>query len=414
MFNNNKFFSSIYHYTKDDIEKLYQHNVHTFWGTLILSSLFTSLLWYNNEDPNQHLLIWYVLLNAISAVRLHVSKMPPNVQFQEDESIYTPWVNRYLLLTTAMSAVWGLGGFYFYPMEQIHIASSVVILLLAVLITMGPLILASKFALYAQAILIITPVSIRIFLDSANSIGALSLIAASIINIATIIISAYFLVQILQSLKESKKELQNQIDRDQLTGLANRRAFEKTFRNEWRRATRSRQPLALLMVDVDDFRHYNDLAGHQSGNACLKNIALEIQTVARRPADLSARYEGDVFAVLLPHTDLEGADTVAEKLRTYIQNLRIDFPDNSERHITVSIGFASCLPVRPEDISDETNQDVSYPAMLISTAEYAKQKAKDAGKNRCIGEQCGGKDTLSLELKQKMDNAAARIKKENE
>ena len=407
MFNKNNF--NMYHYTKDDIDKLYHHNVHTFWATVILSSLFTTMIWFNSRDPSHLLLVWYVVLNVLCAIRLQTNKKPVSTLIKEEEAQYTGWVNKYLILTTAMTALWGLAGFHFLPVNNLYLSATIIIMLLALLMTMSPLVLVSKFAIHAQAILLSVPVLTRFYINSDGSASAISIVIATLVNVITIIISAYFLVQILQSLRESTLKLQNKIDQDELTGLANKRSFERTFRNEWRRAMRSEKPLAILMVNIDDFKLYNDAAGHQKGNLILKNVADEIQNVARRPADLTARYLDDLFVVLLPGTDCDGAFIVADRLRLYIQNLHMVYPEHPEKVITVSVGLSSCLPIRPEDISPENGQDVIFPAMLINTAEYALKKAKDNGKNCCVTERCD--DNMSL--KKILDEAAKRDRENN-
>ena len=94
---------------------------------------------------------------------------------------------------------------------------------------------------------------------------------------------------------------------DGLTGLANRRSFDQTLAMEWARAERTKKPLSLLLADVDHFKLYNDLHGHQKGDECLRAVASIIGETALRPADLSARYGGEEFAIIMPETDQEGA-----------------------------------------------------------------------------------------------------------
>ena len=110
---------------------------------------------------------------------------------------------------------------------------------------------------------------------------------------------------------------------DDLTGLANRRAFDATLQAEWKRAIRAETVLALLMLDADCFKLYNDSYGHQEGDRVLETIGACIQENIRRPADLGARYGGEEFVVVLPETDLLGAVTVAEAIRSAIEGFNI-------------------------------------------------------------------------------------------
>ena len=115
--------------------------------------------------------------------------------------------------------------------------------------------------------------------------------------------------------KRAETALKTLAASDGLTGLANRRSFDQTLAMEWARAQRTKKPLSLLLCDVDHFKLYNDLHGHQKGDECLRAVADVIGKNAFRPADLSARYGGEEFAVIMPETDCAGARKLAERLR---------------------------------------------------------------------------------------------------
>jgi len=160
---------------------------------------------------------------------------------------------------------------------------------------------------------------------------------------------------------------------DGLTGVANRRSLDEKFLQEWRRAMRVRTPLALLMIDIDHFKQYNDDNGHMMGDQCLQAVAQALMDIARRPQDLVARYGGEEFVVLLPQTDLNGARHLAEMLRESIFDLAIIHPSSGWGRITISIGCASFLPKRGED-----------HALLFGLADTALYQAKQAGRNRVM------------------------------
>lgn len=114
--------------------------------------------------------------------------------------------------------------------------------------------------------------------------------------------------------KVTQGVLQDLASRDGLTGLANRRRFDETLRKEWLRATRNHEMLSLLMIDIDNFKHYNDAEGHQAGDECLNIVACAIAGRMRRPSDVAARYGGEEFGVILPATTLAGARAVADEI----------------------------------------------------------------------------------------------------
>jgi diguanylate cyclase (GGDEF)-like protein len=159
---------------------------------------------------------------------------------------------------------------------------------------------------------------------------------------------------------------------DGLTGVANRRHFDETLGLEWRRAARARTPLSLLMLDIDFFKAFNDAAGHQAGDDCLRRVAQALCDNLHRAADLVSRYGGEEFAILLPETDADAARTIAETIRAGIESLAIEHPDAPLARVTVSIGVASVIPPR-----DGTNA-----GEFVRCADGALYDAKRGGRNR--------------------------------
>lgn len=161
---------------------------------------------------------------------------------------------------------------------------------------------------------------------------------------------------------------------DSLTQVANRREFERRLGIEWGRARREGSMLALIMVDVDCFKNFNDHYGHLAGDACLQQIAAALRAIPHRAADLVARFGGEEFVVLLPSTDADQAAKVAEHLRQAIVDLQI--PHATSRvsaGVTASLGVAAVLPTG----------DVQAQA-LIAAADEALYKAKQNGRNRVV------------------------------
>jgi diguanylate cyclase (GGDEF)-like protein len=161
-------------------------------------------------------------------------------------------------------------------------------------------------------------------------------------------------------------------NQDGLTSLLNRRSFDETLSREWKRNRRDRQPISLLMIDVDFFKKFNDQYGHLRGDDCLRQVAAQLKTVVQRPADVAARYGGEEFAVILPATDIGGASKVADRILANMRALAMPHAKNPPHNIvSVSIGIATMVP----DL-------VSAPSSLISKADDALYHAKAAGRDQ--------------------------------
>jgi diguanylate cyclase (GGDEF)-like protein len=159
--------------------------------------------------------------------------------------------------------------------------------------------------------------------------------------------------------------------RDGLTGLANRRCFNKTIEQEFQRAARNGQPLSLIMVDIDLFKSFNDQYGHPAGDACLRAVSTAVQGVLRRPGDMAARYGGEEIAVLLPETDVAGAVQVVGDMLGSVRSLAIRHDASPHAVVTVSAGVASWFPGRQTATS----------ASLVDMADTALYAAKALGRN---------------------------------
>jgi diguanylate cyclase (GGDEF)-like protein len=176
-----------------------------------------------------------------------------------------------------------------------------------------------------------------------------------------------------EQLLEVNRNLERLALNDALTGLANRRQFDVFIEAELGRAHRNQAGLALLMIDVDHFKAFNDHQGHLAGDECLRNISAIITDNIKRPTDLAARYGGEEFAVVLPGTDYVGAFLVAEKIRRAVMQVSIAHGESPEGIVTVSLGVCACEPnseLRPED--------------LIGAADKALYVAKASGRNMSV------------------------------
>lgn len=175
-------------------------------------------------------------------------------------------------------------------------------------------------------------------------------------------------------LEEMNAELRRLTLVDGLTGVANRRCFDERYAEEWRRATRRREPLAVGFIDVDSFKLYNDSLGHQQGDECLRQVAQILDCGVSRAGELVARWGGEEFVVLLPGADGQHASTVLERLRGEIEAANLAHPSSVVGPVvTVSAGVAAVVPVLGQD-----------PASLLFDADAALYAAKRAGRNRVV------------------------------
>lgn len=199
--------------------------------------------------------------------------------------------------------------------------------------------------------------------QEALRIGAILLVLAVIVAGFTV-----FFIRESDRRAAAERRLEELATTDGLTGLTNRRKFDLVMDREWRRAVRSEMPIALLIVDADHFKSFNDSFGHQAGDQVLVGIALCIADSATRAADCAARFGGEEFAVLLPGMNATQSQEIAETIRR-----KVELWSEGQAGVTVSIGVASMTPVPAQHWS-----------VLFEAADKALYAAKDLGRNRCV------------------------------
>jgi diguanylate cyclase (GGDEF)-like protein len=173
-----------------------------------------------------------------------------------------------------------------------------------------------------------------------------------------------------EDLREANDGLRRALLRDGLTGLNNRPSFDEHLSRAWHHHRRSGQPLALLMIDVDHFKLYNDTYGHLAGDECLRRVATCLRAAITRSEDVVARFGGEEFAVILPDTGPEGAGLVADRLLRRMRTAAIAHV-RSAGHVSVSIGFATT-----------GTTDVTSAGSLLEIADQALYRAKQLGRDR--------------------------------
>lgn len=191
-------------------------------------------------------------------------------------------------------------------------------------------------------------------------------------NLATQVGIAIQQAKMHRELTLANQRLRRMAYLDGLTQVANRRRLEQYLDQEWRRMSRENGSIALIMTDIDYFKGFNDRYGHQAGDDCLRRVARVLTRAAKRPGDLVARYGGEEFVVVLPNTDLKGAETVAEDIRLLVRGHRIPHEASTvAKVVTMSLGVASALPAS----SGST-------ASLIKQADEALYTAKNEGRDQ--------------------------------
>lgn len=175
-----------------------------------------------------------------------------------------------------------------------------------------------------------------------------------------------------QELMETNLELQRLTNVDGLTGLSNRRYFDQYLDTEWRQAMRAREPISLLIIDVDHFKQYNDTYGHLAGDEVLKTVATAVRSTFQRPKDLAVRMGGEEFAVVLPQTLADDLAFLAEKVVQAIEALGLPHAASPiAEKVTISVGGATHIPAGNDQ-----------PERLIEAADKAMYEAKRSGRNR--------------------------------
>jgi diguanylate cyclase (GGDEF)-like protein len=183
-------------------------------------------------------------------------------------------------------------------------------------------------------------------------------------------------------LKRRGDMLEKLVGLDGLTGIANRRQFDTVLASEWKRSIRYHRDIAIILMDIDFFKRYNDYYGHTEGDECLKKIAASISKAMPRAEDLAARYGGEEFACILPETNCKGALGVAHRILEKVHSLNIPHENSSVAdHVTISIGVACSCP----NLNDTSLE-------LLEMADKALYQAKQGGRNQIVNFKIDGMD----------------------
>ena len=396
---------------QEQVTTLYRKTTLSFWGNLVLAAILSLFLIRHHQAAlisqsfNYYIIVWLALLVAVCFYRLNLSRQFNPSHYHDSGSIVL-WANKHILLTTIINTIWGAAGFVLLPSDFSHQVLLVCILFSVLLISV-PVLAISRFAYSIQLFAVLTPILISLMIKENLEVGNSYLLPIGVVIFAATLFSvSEYIHRMLMELRDSQSSLKKQANTDTLTQIPNRRAFDQTFKNEWRRTTRDELPIALLLIDIDLFSQYNDIQGQRAGDNCLKSIASCMEVVTRRPADLAARYSGEEFAVLLPNTTMENAVMLGEKLRYKVERLQIPHPGSEHKVVTVSVGVSCCAPKTEEEKAEEED-DVMFPAMLMNAADNAMFLAKKQGRNRVAEQKCG-EQRLALVLQKYAEKEASR------
>ncbi len=352
----------------------YRPSLHIIAALVIVMIVLDSI-------PLLHITIWVLALSILNIYRIiDIS----NIQKVIDKiDNWHPIHKRFFFSTAALGLIYGLSIALIFT--QLPLLNQIYILcLISTLVPAGLVSFASdRYSFYAYLYCLCTPLLVQIFLMAKSpyiSIGICAIVFIAIIRqlflwnhkvIKNSIQLKFENEELLESLQQTNIRLQQQNIIDDLTKIANRRHFDEVLEKEWLRAKRLRTSLALLMIDIDFFKQYNDTFGHLKGDECLKQIATTLNNSLNRPGDFVARYGGEEFCILIPDTDMNGAITFAEKVHSAIIALKIDNPGSTvSKYLTISIGVAAIVPKHDDSYMD-----------LIYTSDKALYKAKSDGRN---------------------------------
>ncbi len=306
------------------------------------------------------------------------------------------WHISFLVTASISGLFWGITGFVLIPATagetQILLYTCMAVLYACVLAAGALATYTIKLSGYlAFALPCLLPMGLGFLLSEhefIRTIGLLVLIFIMFLVMLAIRINRTLSEALLRETENTKllEALQHERDKaealaarmqalssqDSLTGIANRRYLDEFLEREWQRAIRFGEPLSLILGDLDFFKPYNDVYGHQAGDECLKQIAQTLHQYARRASDLAARYGGEEFAIILVNTDASAARQFAESMRNTIESLNIAHSASRvASHITMSFGLSTIIPRQGDDLQ-----------AFIKNADRALYQAKADGRNR--------------------------------
>ena len=366
--------------------------------TIQVLGVFTGLLavgvFWDLAD-HTHLLFWLSAHVAVSAIRLRFNvlfrrKQPSGVKTMQR------WANLYVAGTFISGLVWGsLCLFYDASWAAPY---QVILFVIYTGITAGSFNTHTPYFIAFPAFYLPPVFSLMYTLSLQQDEGYIALATLFAIYIVLMYVSAlryhnsltrsleirFDNERLADELSLSNQRLSSLADTDELTGLSNRRSMFNRLASEWNRHYRSQTVLSLLYVDIDCFKQYNDTYGHEAGDQCLIRISRLLHDHALRSSDMSARFGGEEFALILPDTNKQDAERIAASIIDNLACLKMPHSGSSVAdHVTVSLGIATMVPHEPDN-----------DAVLRETADQMLYRAKHEGRNRFISSPDDSRQTV--------------------
>lgn len=314
------------------------------------------------------LFIWLGCIVLVAIIRVGVTAFVERKIIDAPATSIRLWANLLSALALVQTCIWGASVFIIWP-DDIGYRAVLVAILAGVIATGGIMLALHKRSFLIYCLPISIPATIVLLMGGSQLeylLAALLVFYSSMLYFAVNRLSNVF----LEGLK-TRHLMQTESRTDALTLLANRRGFDENLHDIWQQSIRSSQPIGLLIIDVDFFKNYNDYYGHPQGDIALKKMGELFRKIASRSTDLCARIGGEEFAILMPTTELDGCEQVANAIMEELSIARIPHKHGQNGFLTVSIGLNVVIPER----------DDSMNAFVMET-DQALYEAKETGRNR--------------------------------
>lgn len=354
-----------YNVLTSQLAQLHRYSGIGFLASVTNALILTTFFWF--QVDHLQLLVWFASVIVASSSRVVFAR---KYQSGDREMLSTGSQSQRMLLVTAVNGlIWGVLGWTLYPVSQEPYQMFLIFMLSITAAGALPLYIAAPgtYLLYLACVLSPLIVSLVVMGDTTRQLmafmlvvfgGTLSVTAQTMHRGVMDSLHKYFGYQTLASI-------------DNLTQLPNRRTYDDTLSSEWNRAARTRLPVSVIMIDVDNFKKYNDVYGHQEGDRCLREVANALSRCVNRSGDLVARYGGEEFVALLYQMSARDAMSFAEKIRQAVTDLNLPHEQSNKPYVTISLGGATCIPNSRDN-----------PADLVKAADEELYEAKLAGRDQ--------------------------------
>lgn len=364
---------------------LYKENQQGLFMSLLVATLVCGVLIFQVGFVRP--LIWWLCAAFVLLARMMLYVRFHTAAEQLTERMIDTWHRHFVTGALAYGCVWGLGAPYFAGQLSFEVMLLVVMVMISLCVGAVPYLFYSMVAVEGYLIVIIGPITLWLFWQGAYNFYLAGL-TCLVFAVSTYLMARKLNMWMSNTLRlqlensalsteliRANQELKQLSSTDPLSGISNRRAFEKAFENLLAQAQREDQSVAVLMLDLDYFKRFNDENGHLAGDELIRTVAQTIQSQLKRPADLVARYGGEEYIVALPVTDAGGGAKVGEDIRAAVEALDISAYATATAGVSISVGVTA-IPARQA----EALQD------FVRYADRALYQAKAEGRN-CVRQQ---------------------------